>query len=70
MTTLSDRIAGVYQRHTGAASPHGSQTWFAGQCGVQVRAVQRWIAGDRQPGGPVLALLERLEKDRPRKRNP
>lgn len=60
---LRRRIEEVYRQHTGASSGHGALTWFAGQAQVGRVTVSRWVAGAREPGGPVLALLECLERE-------
>lgn len=59
---LRDRIENLYQQVTGSPTPHGAQTWFARKANVDNRTVNRWFRGEREPQGPVLALLDALEK--------
>lgn len=60
---LRRRIEEVYRQHTGASSGHGALTWFAEQANVQRETVSRWVAGEREPVGPALALLDCLERE-------
>lgn len=60
---LRTRIEEVYRQRTGASSGHGALSWFADRAGVHRETVSRWVAGEREPGGPVLALLDCLERD-------
>lgn len=57
------RLERLYREVTGAVTAHGAQTWFALEARVTSRAVRRWVAGERPVDGPVLALLERMERD-------
>ena len=60
---LRTRIEEVYIARTGASSGHGALSWFARQAKVDRVTVSRWVAGERDPVGPALALLECLERE-------
>lgn len=60
---LAARIERVYLALTGATSPRGARAWFARRAGVVPYTVSRWLSGEREPGGPVLALLAALEHE-------
>lgn len=36
--------------------------WFAFRAYVHLNTVHRWMGGEKTPGGPVIALLEELER--------
>lgn len=67
MTTDPDlfrqRIEAVYMEITRRDSPHGALKWFADQAHVSPTSVSRWVNGDREPSGPVVGLLEALERE-------
>lgn len=58
---LATRIEAVYRRHTGAATGHGAQAWFARRAYSHPTTVFRWIRAGHLPG-PALGLLEALEQ--------
>lgn len=60
---LRERIKAVYVALEDADSAHGALSWFAERAGVRRHSVSRWVTGERSPGGPVLALLESLERE-------
>lgn len=60
---LRERIEAQYKRHTGNASVHGAQTWYAGHVDRSRRQVNRWM---EEPDaevldGPHLRILRILE---------
>lgn len=59
---LRQRIEAAYMGNARVDEPRGAVAWFAGQCNVDDRTVQRWLAGDREPSGPAMAVLSLLEE--------
>jgi hypothetical protein len=62
MTDLAARIEQAYQRQTGADSPRGARAWFARRARVTPRHVSRILSGDAPLDGPLLSVLELLER--------
>jgi len=62
---IATRIERAYQRATGSESPRGARTWFARTAHVSQRHVSRLVSGETPLQGPVLGLLETLERTPP-----
>lgn len=60
---LRQRIEAIYIETTRQPSPRGALAWFARQAHVHETTVSRWVTGDREPSGPVIGLLECMERE-------
>lgn len=59
---LRQRIEAAYMGNCRVEQPRGAVSWFAEQCKVEPNTAQRWVTGERNPSGPVLAVLRFLEE--------
>jgi len=59
---LARRIELAYMASTGRADPRGARAWFAREAGISPRHVSRLLGGQRAVGGPVLRVLDLLER--------
>lgn len=48
---------------TRQAKSRGALSWFAEQAHVEPNTVYRWVNGESRPGGPVIGLLECMERE-------
>jgi hypothetical protein len=67
MEDLSTRIEAAYQRRTGAQEVRGARAWFAREARITPRHLSKLLKGEHPMEGPMLAVLELLEKA-PKKR--
>jgi hypothetical protein len=59
---LRARVEAAYMGNCRVDDARGAVSWFAEQCNVETNTAHRWMSGDRNPSGPVLAVLRLLEE--------